>query len=353
MSDDAAEKVQEASPQKKKRAREKGDSPVSTEANVAAAFAGLVVAVLLSAPMVSGLATELRLFFLRPDEAAVGVLLGELGGRALGAAVAFLLPLVAFPALASLIAIGVQGGIVLAPNKLTPKIDKISPIKGAGKKFGPQGLFEFARSSTKAVALAVAGGFYVVFEAQRLAQAFGMNSAALIQLLFREILVILAIATAFSILFALIDVPFTRSRYEARLKMSRQEMQDEQKENEGDQNIKAQRRRQAEKIALGGMLKDLQTADVLIVNPTHYAVALKWQRSGESLPLCVAKGTDEVALRLREEAHAAGVPIREDAPTARSLYATVPLGMPIKPDHFAVVAAAIRFADRARAARNR
>lgn len=351
MSDDAAEKVQEASPQKKKRARQKGDTPVSTEVTAAAAFAGLLVAILLSAPVVAELATELKLFFMRPEEAARGTLFGDLGGRAISAAVGFVLPLVAFPAAASLVAIGVQGGIVFAPNKITPKIDKISPIKGAGKKFGPQGLFEFARSSLKASSLAAAGGVYLMFEAQRLARAFDHGPHALAGLLLREALVIIAISTALSIVFALIDVPFTRARYEGRLKMSRQEMQDENKENEGDQNIKAQRRRQAERIALSSMLTDIEKADVVIVNPTHYAVALKWERDGTNLPLCVAKGTDDVAFRLRERAHAAGVPIREDAPTARSLYATVQLGEPIRPDHFAVVAAAIRFADRARASR--
>ena len=161
----------------------------------------------------------------------------------------------------------------------------------------------------------------------------------------------MAITLALSLVFALIDVPFTRARHESRLKMSRQELQDEQKENEGDQNIKAQRRRRAEKIALNSMLKEVKEADVLIVNPTHYAVALKWERNGPHLPRCVAKGTDDVALRLRQAAHTAGVPIREDAPTARSLYRGVGLGEPVCPEHFAVVAAAIRFADRARAAR--
>ena len=351
MSDDAAEKVQEASPQKKQRARQKGDTPVSAEATTAAAFIALLVAIAASAPWAAGFASELRLFFLRPDEASGAVLFGELGGRAIFAALGFVLPMVALPAIASLIAIGVQGGIILAPNKLTPKIDKISPIKGAEKKFGPQGLFEFFRSSMKAVTLAIAGWLYLIFEAERLAQAFGHNAAALPALLLREALIIIAITAGASVVFALIDVPFTRARYESRLKMSRQELQDEHKENEGDQNIKAQRRKRAEQIAMNSMLKDIKTSDVLIVNPTHYAVALKWERGGPSLPQCVAKGTDELALRLRQEAHAAGVPIREDAPTARSLYATVQLGDPIKPEHFAVVAAAIRFAERARATR--
>ena len=93
------------------------------------------------------------------------------------------------------------------------------------------------------------------------------------------------------------------------------------------------------------MLLDVPKADVVIVNPTHYAVALKWARARGSAPVCVAKGEDAVALRIREIAAEAGVPIHSDPPTARALYASVEIGQEIPPDHYRAVAAAIRFAD--------
>ena len=109
--------------------------------------------------------------------------------------------------------------------------------------------------------------------------------------------------------------------------------------------MKADRRRRAQEIATNRMLVDVPKADVVIVNPTHYAVALIWSRGKGSVPRCVAKGTDEIAARIRERAQAAGVPIRRDPPTARALFATVEVGRDIRPEHYAAVAAAIRFSD--------
>jgi flagellar biosynthetic protein FlhB len=101
------------------------------------------------------------------------------------------------------------------------------------------------------------------------------------------------------------------------------------------------------------MLDKVAEADVVIVNPTHYAVALTWARTRGRAPVCVAKGTDEIALRIRERATAAGVPIHSDPATARALHAAVRLGDEIAPVHYRAVAAAIRFADRTRAARRK
>jgi flagellar biosynthetic protein FlhB len=94
------------------------------------------------------------------------------------------------------------------------------------------------------------------------------------------------------------------------------------------------------------MLAKVPEADVVLVNPTHYAVALKWDRGSGRAPVCVAKGVDEVALAIRARAQTAGVPVRSDPPTARALHATLELGDEIRPEHYKAVAAAIRFADR-------
>ena len=123
---------------------------------------------------------------------------------------------------------------------------------------------------------------------------------------------------------------------------------DETKKQEGDPHMKQQRRERGTQIAMNKMLCDVPNADVIVVNPTHYAVALKWNRDGGEVPVCVAKGVDEVAGRIREIAAENAVPIYSDPPTARALHATVEIGAPILPDHYRAVAAAIRFADRMR-----
>ena len=127
--------------------------------------------------------------------------------------------------------------------------------------------------------------------------------------------------------------------------MTHEELKEETKRSEGDPHIKQQRRQRGQEIATNRMLLDVDGADVVIVNPTHYAVALKWTRTPGSAPKCVAKGVDEIAARIRERASEAGVPIHQDPPTARAVHASVEVGDEIQPEHYIAVAAAIRFAE--------
>jgi flagellar biosynthesis protein FlhB len=127
--------------------------------------------------------------------------------------------------------------------------------------------------------------------------------------------------------------------------MSRKDLTDEMKDSEGDPHVKGQRRQRAQDIATNQMLADVSGADVIIVNPTHYAVALKWKRGARTAPICVAKGVDEIAAQIRARAAEHGIPIHSDPPTARAIHAAVEIGAPIQAEHFKAVAAAIRFAE--------
>ena len=152
-------------------------------------------------------------------------------------------------------------------------------------------------------------------------------------------------------LVAALDVIWQRHSHLKKMRMTHQELKDESKQSEGDPHMRSSRRERAREIASNRMLHDVPTADVVITNPTHYAVALKWSRATETVPVCVAKGEDELARRIRLRAEQAGVPIHEDPPTARSLCALVDVGQMIHPDHYKAVAAAIVFADKMRANR--
>jgi flagellar biosynthesis protein FlhB len=129
---------------------------------------------------------------------------------------------------------------------------------------------------------------------------------------------------------------------------TRKELTDESKESEGDPHMKQKRRQRGYDIAMNQMLGDVPDADVVVVNPTHYAVALKWSRLPGEAPICVAKGVDDVAAKIREIASESGVPIHRDPPTARAVYATVEIGQEIHPEHYQAIAAAIRFAEEMR-----
>lgn len=148
-----------------------------------------------------------------------------------------------------------------------------------------------------------------------------------------------------ALVLGLADLAWQRLRHRRDQMMSRQEVTDEMKDSEGDPHIKQQRRQRGLSLAMNRMLADVPTASVVIVNPTHYAIALRWDPTGGRAPTCVAKGVDEMAARIREAATEAGVPIRSDPPTARALYASTAIGAEVARDDWRAVAAAIRFAE--------
>ena len=146
-----------------------------------------------------------------------------------------------------------------------------------------------------------------------------------------------------------VDFMWQKAEHIRKNRMSRKELVDEAKQQEGDPHMKGQRRQRAQEIAMNQMLGDVPGADVVIVNPTHYAVALKWSRLPGAAPECVAKGVDQIAFRIREIAEEAAVPIHSDPPTARALFAMVEIGQEVHPEHYQAVAAAIKFAEAMRA----
>ena len=178
-----------------------------------------------------------------------------------------------------------------------------------------------------------------LFATMSLTPAQGL--ALMLGLVFQFLLIVFCV----SLVFGAVDYLWQVLRHRARNRMSRQEMVEEHKEAEGDPHFKQHRRQRGQEIALNRMLRDVETADVVVVNPMHYAVALKWNRARRQAPVCVAKGVDEAAAAIRARAAEHGVPIHRDPPTARAIYAAVRLGEPVRPDHYRAVAAAIRFAE--------
>ncbi len=347
--DEGAEKSHEPTPKKLEDARVKGDIPKSADAGAAAAYIGLLVALsafgAVTAERVGG---DLSALIGRVDELE-GRILGP-GGAALSAALigdaaAAFAPLVAVPFLMTLAAYVAQRAIVAAPSKLAPKLSRISPLANAKNKFGIGGLAEFLKSFVKLCAVCAA---LAVFLTARLDEIAGLARAAPAEMpaeLMRVGIGLLTVIAVIATAVAGIDLVWQRFNHARKLRMSFQELRDESKESEGDPHLKMERRRRGQEIAANRMLADVPKADVVIVNPTHYAVALAWSREPGSAPVCVAKGVDEIAMMIRERAAEAGVPIRSDPPTARALHATTEIGDQVAPEHYAPVAAAIRFAE--------
>lgn len=351
VSNEAAEKEHEPTQHKLDEARKKGDLVKSADLTVAAVYAGfLIAAIVFGQASLSAFANTASYLLSRADgvagrtavfdSAMLGAWVGEL---AIFAAPWFLLPMGAAVA-----ALAAQRAVVFAPDKLLPKLNRIDPVKNAGQKFGRNGLFEFVKSFVKLVLIAVLLGNFLISRMPRILISQGYDPgivaaelAALIQE-FMVLVVVLALA------FGIIDYFWQRLEHLRRNRMSRQELVDEMKNSEGDPHMKAQRRQRGMEIATNSMLADVPKADVVVVNPTHYAVALKWERGRGRAPYCVAKGVDEIAARIRGIAMENGVPIHSDPPTARALHATIDIGDEIRPEHYKAIAAAIRFAERMR-----
>jgi flagellar biosynthetic protein FlhB len=345
--DDGAERSHEATPQKLDEARKKGELVKSQDLAVWASYLGVLLCLLLLAPGIGQRLTDLGGTLLQDAETLSNPLrLGGAGqaGRILLEGLFATLLTVAPAAGLVITVLLVQQAFVVAPSKLAPKLSRISIIANGANKFGPNGLFEFAKSAVK---MALYGGLMVVFLLRHVdgfvAAAAGSPRAipAMIPALLAEFVVVVVIVSG---AIAAIDYFWQRHTHLKKQMMTRQEILDETKQSEGDPHVKARRRQRAQEIAMNQMLADVPEATVIVVNPTHYAVALKWSPMDPSPPICVAKGVDHTAARIREKAGEAGVPIFSDPPTARAVFAATNIGDPIDRAHFAAVAVAIRFA---------
>ncbi|KPP89273.1 MAG: flagellar biosynthetic protein FlhB [Rhodobacteraceae bacterium HLUCCA08] len=334
-------------------ARKKGDLPKSNDLITAGAYAGLLIAAMTLGPVaLKGMGTTLAGLLDQADRLSDDSFNGG-GGRFAGALIGDMarhsLAIFAPPFLLALLMVLGQRSLVFAPSKLAPKLSRISLIENAKQKFGRSGLFEFAKSTTKLTIYSTILFIYLWGQLPRMLGAMQLSPAMMVVELLKIVVGLLGMVLAVSLTLALIDMVFQRAEHARKNRMSRKELMDELKESEGDPMMKQQRREKAVSIATNQMLRDVPEAAVVIVNPTHFAVALKWDPSAPHAPICVAKGVDLVAARIREIAQENAVPIHSDPPTARALHATVEIGEEIRPDHYAAVAAAIRFADMLRA----
>ncbi|MGL5008905.1 MAG: EscU/YscU/HrcU family type III secretion system export apparatus switch protein, partial [Paracoccaceae bacterium] len=205
------------------------------------------------------------------------------------------------------------------------------------------------KSAVKLGLISVALFYFLSLRAPDILNSHVLAPALATTLMLRLLVEFLILALVITFVIGGLDYGWQIYRHIVRNRMSRKEMLDEMKDSEGDPHVKGQRRQRGMEIANNRMLADVPSADVIIVNPTHYAVALKWKRGSKTAPVCVAKGTDELAAQIRAIAAEAGVPIHSDPPTARAIHASVDIGAPISAEHFKAVAAAIRFAEAMRA----
>jgi flagellar biosynthetic protein FlhB len=346
--DDSADKEHEASPQKLAEARKTGDIPRSADLLAAAGTAGFVLAVVWLGGWAVDRAGEAGAVLLDQSDRLAPLLSGGAITPVGGILISLVGPPILLMALPPLLVIAIlvaTGGFLVTPDRLAPKLARISPLATAKHKFGAEGLVEFAKSAVK---MALVSVILYLFLAAQLGEVLGtlsLTPALAAAVLGRLTVKFLGLVLVMAAVLGGIDYLWQVHLHRQRNRMSRKEMLDEFKESEGDPHVRAARRQRAQEVATNRMLADVAKADVVVVNPTHYAVALRWERAKGGAPVCVAKGVDEIARVIRARAVEHGVPIHSDAPTARAIHATVEIGQQIRTEHYRAVAAAIRFAD--------
>jgi flagellar biosynthetic protein FlhB len=236
----------------------------------------------------------------------------------------------------------IQHRLVFSAEQLKPKFSKLSPMQGAKRLFGKQAWVNLLKGLFKLVTVGAVVTMVVWPERNRLDAIVRMDVASIMTVSRTLALQVLGSVVAFLALVAIGDYLFQYRTWFERQKMSLQEIKEEFKQSEGDPHVKGKLRQLRAERRRRRMMAAIPTASVVITNPTHFAVALKYEQ-GMAAPICVAKGVDAIALRIREVAKANDVPVVENPPLARALHATVKIDDEIPVEHYQAVAQVIGY----------
>lgn len=348
---DDSDKTEEPSQRRLDEALKRGDVVKSQEVSTWFVMGGAtLVLMVFSSGMGRDLSATMRGLIanswqIRMDGPAMPALFEKLGGELLGAvAIPFVLLMVA-----ALLGNLIQHRLVWSMESLTPKFSKISPMAGLKRLFSKQSLANFAKGLLK---LAIVGAVMVALmwpERVRMAALVTLDPAALLPFTESLALKLMGAVVAMLAVIAAGDYLFQYRSWHERQKMTLRELKEEFKQSEGDPTVKGKLRQLRQARMRKRMMAEVPKASVVIANPTHYAVALRYERGMEA-PVCVAKGLDGLALKIREVAEAHSVPVVENPPLARALHATVEIDRAIPPEHYKAVAEVIGYVMRLRRA---
>jgi flagellar biosynthetic protein FlhB len=338
----AGERTEKATPKRRKKARREGRIGNSPELG---AWVGLLMATFVlpalarslqsiaAASLVQG-AAMIR----HPNAKAAAGLAKEAAGAALRSVV----PLAAVMAVLGVAAVAGQGGLAIAPAALKPKFSRLNPLSGLKRMFGAHGWWQLGKSLGKSAALGVVVWLSVRSVVPQLLAAGSMPLTMLVHTAVGASLRLLRFAAAAGLLLALVDAAVVRRRNNKQLKMTKQEVKDEFRNAEGDPQVRMARRSRQLAMRRNRMIADVAKADVVLVNPTHVAVALRYE-PGRGAPRVLAKGADHAAARIRAAAERHRVPMVADVPLARTLYAACDVGQEIPSDLYRAVAIVLAF----------
>lgn len=342
---DDSQKTEEPTQKRLKEARDKGQVAKSQEVShwfMILAFAILVAFFVPTA--VRDIGRALTPFVEQPH--AIGISSGGLQ-RLLArtfesVGIALAIPLI-FLVVAAFLSGFVQTGLVLTAEQIKPKLEKLSLVKGMKRLFSLRALVDFAKGIAKLTIVGAVIGLVIWPERDVIPNIATLEVPQTLELMRTLTLRILIAVVAVMTVIAGLDFMFQKAQHIKQLRMSRQDLKDEFKQTEGDPMVKARLRQIRTERARQRMMAAVPEADVVVTNPTHFAVALKYEIESMAAPRVTAKGADRVAQRIREVAEEHEVPIVENPPLARALYAGVEIDQEIPPEHYKAVAEIIGY----------
>ena len=347
MSDEDQEsKTEDATERKIREALDKGNVPFSREAPVFASILGLLIALSFVvrdgvAPLLQALAPFLdhpRDFALENNQDVARLL----EATAMAAA-RFLIPIVLIIGGCGLVASLLQNVPSLVGERIRPQWSRISPAAGWGRIFGKAGQVEFLKSLLKFLSVSLIALLLLRSEGGKAVSAMFADPSQIPDLILTVSVRLISVVCIATIVIVAADLVWSRMRWQRSLRMSKQDLKDEHKQTEGDPLVKSRLRSLAQDRSRKRMLANVKQATVVIANPTHYAIALRYARDEQPAPLVMAKGKDLVALRIREIAEANGIAVVEDKPLARSLYDSVEVDQMIPAEFYSAVAQILFF----------
>ncbi len=342
---DDSQRTEDPTPKKLEEARKRGQVARSMEVNNwVMLLVGTIVIGALSPALMNGMTGHLRAYIEHAHDfpqvpGGFRIILGDSFFDILRMLALPLLVLMAAAFAASFL----QVGALFAPDIIKPDLGKISPVKGFQRLFSLRSLVEFAKGLMKLALIGCIGTLILLPFYDRIDHFVGLPVSQMMDEMLALILRLMIGVLVALALVAGIDVLYQRTDYSRKMRMTRQEMVDEYKQTEGDPHIKAKLRQLRQQKARQRMMANVPKATVVITNPTHFAVALRYEPDDMEAPLCVAKGADNIALKIREVARENNVTIYENPPLARVLYDTVEIDETIPPEHYKAVAEVISF----------
>ena len=330
------EKTEVPTEKKRRESREEGQVAFSKELSSAALLAGIVLTLVATSPIILDAMRQLMSQIFRDlaqsEELSIDSIF-TLSGEILSIILPAFAPFAAVIIFAGIFASVLQVGVQITFKAISPKFNKISPLTGLKRLFSSQSLADFLKSMAKLIIVGFVG--YLTY-IDKITELNGLSVSTPESILIYNFTVVAEVAGKIVlalVAIAIFDYFYQRWHHEQQLMMTKQEVKDETKQTEGDPQLKARIRQIQREMSNARMMQEVPKADAVIVNPTHFSVAILYDRDVMSAPEVIAKGADHLALRMRTVARENNVPILERPELARDLYANVEIGDDI-PERF-------------------